>query len=245
MDGPRSVAGTATSTASDRETVQEFEELGIVAFTTTRTAGTFGSAGSEPVSEVLERWGSMRRALGDPAPRLATASQVHGADVVVHAGGWRGWLRGDAADGHLALERGTAMAVTVADCVPVFVAHIDGTCAVLHSGWRGTAANIVGKAIARICEERNAADLRVHTGPAICGRCYEVSPEVLRQVTGRSADRAGLLDLRDIIAQQATEEGVQHISRSPSCTRCDNDRFFSHRAGDSGRQIGVIYAPRA
>jgi copper oxidase (laccase) domain-containing protein len=29
---------------------------------------------------------------------------------------------------------------------------------------------------------------------------------------------------------------------SSSCTRCDNDTFFSHRAGDSGRQIAVIVA---
>ena len=33
------------------------------------------------------------------------------------------------------------------------------------------------------------------------------------------------------------------VSISTSCTRCDNDRFYSHRAGDLGRQIGVIFAP--
>jgi copper oxidase (laccase) domain-containing protein len=35
---------------------------------------------------------------------------------------------------------------------------------------------------------------------------------------------------------------VQKITVSSSCTRCDNDRFFSHRAGDKGRQIAVIAA---
>jgi copper oxidase (laccase) domain-containing protein len=35
---------------------------------------------------------------------------------------------------------------------------------------------------------------------------------------------------------------VKEITISPSCTRCDNDRFFSHRAGDSGRQLGVMIA---
>ncbi|MBL8983395.1 MAG: laccase domain-containing protein, partial [Gemmatimonadetes bacterium] len=26
------------------------------------------------------------------------------------------------------------------------------------------------------------------------------------------------------------------------CTRCDNARFYSHRCGDAGRQLGVIAA---
>jgi copper oxidase (laccase) domain-containing protein len=36
---------------------------------------------------------------------------------------------------------------------------------------------------------------------------------------------------------------VRDISISDVCTRCDNARFFSHRAGDAGRQLGVIVAP--
>jgi len=35
---------------------------------------------------------------------------------------------------------------------------------------------------------------------------------------------------------------VRQISISALCTRCDNDRFFSHRSGDAGRQLGVIAA---
>ncbi|MGH9418507.1 MAG: laccase domain-containing protein [Thermoanaerobaculia bacterium] len=44
------------------------------------------------------------------------------------------------------------------------------------------------------------------------------------------------------MAEHATEVGVQKITVSAFCTKCDNDRFFSHRAGDAGRQIGVIAA---
>ena len=40
------------------------------------------------------------------------------------------------------------------------------------------------------------------------------------------------------------QAGVRDVSISPWCTRCDNDRFFSHRAGDAGRQLGVIVAER-
>ena len=41
-------------------------------------------------------------------------------------------------------------------------------------------------------------------------------------------------------AAAAKEMGVGQLSASPHCTRCDNDRFFSHRAGDKGRQVAVI-----
>jgi hypothetical protein len=85
-------------------------------------------------------------------------------------------------------------------------------------------------------------ELAIHLGPAICGRCYEVSAEVREQLTGQPVTRAGHVDLRSLIAEHATETGVQKITVSSSCTKCDNDRFFSHRAGDAGRQIGVIAA---
>jgi copper oxidase (laccase) domain-containing protein len=87
------------------------------------------------------------------------------------------------------------------------------------------------------------SELRIHLGPAICGRCYEVGSDVYRQLTGRdSSGKARCVDLRAIIASQAGAAGVRHIIISPRCTRCDNDRFFSHRAGDAGRQLAVIMA---
>jgi len=133
------------------------------------------------------------------------------------------------------------MAVTVADCVPVFIGHESGAIAVLHSGWRGTAARITELAIRRFGEfGLSPATLRLHCGPAICGRCYEVSADVAAQLTGRDPGRPTHVDLRAIIADHARAVGVRDVSISPLCTRCDNDRFFSHRAGDAGRQLGVI-----
>ncbi|MDB4886168.1 MAG: Multi-copper polyphenol oxidoreductase, laccase, partial [Gemmatimonadetes bacterium] len=78
--------------------------------------------------------------------------------------------------------------------------------------------------------------------PAICGRCYEVSPDVYGQLTGRSVTAPTTVDLRALIADHARAAGVRAITVSPFCTRCDNDRFFSHRAGDAGRQLGVVFA---
>lgn len=225
------------------EVVEAFRALGVSAFTTGRAAGSFGTQSDEPVRAVMARWSALRELVGGPGGRLATAAQVHGAEIVVHEPGWRGWLRGPEADGHLAPVRGTACAVTVADCVPVFLAHPSGAVAALHSGWRGTAARITTKAIAAFgALGMHARDLVLHCGPAICGRCYEVSPDVYGQLTGTAVERPATVDLRALIAGHARAAGVSAVTVSALCTRCNNDRFFSHRAGDPGRQLGVIVA---
>ena len=234
-------AGGLAQQVDGREMAPGFAGIGILAFTTTRSMGTFGLQGGEPVGEVFARWGALRESLG--GARLASARQVHGATIIRHVPGWSGWLRADDADGHLAPLRGTAMAVTVADCVPVFVGHRNGAAALLHSGWRGTAARIIAEAVTMLAKENApASELIVHCGPAICGRCYEVSPDVYATLTGKSVDRPTTVDLRALIADHARSLGVREITVSERCTRCDNDRFYSHRAGDDGRQLGVMLA---
>ena len=228
---------------SESETIDDFASFGIRAFTTTRASGSFGLASEEPARLVMHRWRTLRDELAPGGARLATATQVHGARVVTHADDWSGWLREDDADGHVAPKRGLALAVTIADCVPVFIAHPSGAVALLHSGWRGTAARIVERGIEALGHRGfSASELRLHLGPAICGRCYEVGADVIRQLTGRDSGKPEPVDLRALIARHARNAGVRHITTSGLCTRCDNDRLFSHRAGDAGRQIGVIFA---
>jgi hypothetical protein len=226
-----------------KEVIPDFDSWGIRAFTTTRDAGSFSLISAEPVAEVMGRWTALQDDLVDTARRVVSIRQVHGKRVMVHTGGWQGWLRSEEADGHIATEKGTALTVGIADCVPVFIAHPSGVIALLHSGWRGTAAGITAEAIASLARNGIPPDeLAIHLGPAICGRCYEVSADVREQLTGQPVTRPGHVDLRSLIAEAATETGVQKITVSSSCTRCDNDRFFSHRAGDAGRQIAVMAA---
>ena len=228
-------------TLPPHELAPGFEELGVLAFTTTRQAGSFNLASSEPAAQVFGRWMELLASLAPGARRLATALQVHGNRILSHDGSWNGWLRDTSgADGHLTTSPGTAMAVTLADCVPVFMAHPSGIGLLLHSGWKGTASRIVVRGLEEIARRRlDMTQTRVHLGAAICGRCYEVGPDVYAAVTGTIVDQPALLDLREVIAEQARQAGAT-VTISESCTRCNNDRFFSHRAGDTGRQLGVL-----
>lgn len=226
--------------------VGEFSTYGVLAFTTTRAAGTFGLSGTDPVGEVVGRWAGLLADMAADARGICIAPQVHGSTVLAHATPWDGFLRTGPADGHVTLERGLALAVTVADCAPVFVVHPPTRAvAIVHSGWRGTEAKIVHEAIRALGRAGIAPDeLHVHVGPAICGRCYEVSADVRSRLTGAECTRSGNVDIRSLIAEDARSAGVGTVTVSPSCTRCDNDTFFSHRAGDAGRQLGVIVARR-
>ena len=96
------------------EIVESFAAIGVRAFTTGRAAGSFGMLTDEPVRDVMARWSALRAHVGGNGARLATAIQVHGTTILDHSEQWRGWLRADEADGHMAFSRGTAMAVTVA-----------------------------------------------------------------------------------------------------------------------------------
>ncbi len=221
--------------------VPTFARFGVRAFITTRAAGDFNL--SPEAEGARARWLGVQQALaGHGAPRLASAKQVHGTRVLVHATPWDGWLRVDDADGHLVIGPGAA-AVTIADCVPVFIAHPGGAVAAIHAGWRGTAGGILPEALRLFSANGFPVDeCVVHLGPSICGRCYEVGIEVYEQLTGWETRRPRNVDLRALLAEQATQLGVSQWSASAECTRCDNDALFSHRAGDAGRQIGVIFS---
>jgi polyphenol oxidase len=205
-----------------------------------------GLSGREPVGPVLDRW---RRLLAATSMRsVVHARQVHAAELWVHVEtGPPGILVMDGYDGHVTGRGGLLMAVSVADCVPVSViAPRQRAAALLHAGWRGTAAGIVERGVRALAEGWVASpeELWLHCGPSICGVCYEVGPEVH---AGVYPDRAPPefntpIDLRAAIAERALTLGIPsaQISISTHCTRCGVPEFFSHRAGSPGRQMGVL-----
>ena len=204
-----------------------------------------GLSGSQPVGPVLERWRALLRATG--METVAHARQVHRADIWVHRErGAPGILVMDGFDGHVSDRAELLLTVSIADCVPVFVLDPEtSSVALLHSGWRGTAAGIVERGIHRLVESWKAPPERLwlHCGPAICGECYEVGPEVHAGVyPDREPPTTNTpIDLRAAIAGRAVAQGLVpgHVSVSAHCTLCGEPDFFSHRGGSKGRQMAV------
>ncbi|HET9949179.1 MAG TPA: laccase domain-containing protein [Longimicrobiales bacterium] len=209
--------------------------------------------GASPEHEVRARW---TRLLGATGMRRAVhARQVHGADVRLHepadAGEPGGLSLLEACDGHATEAPGVLLAVTVADCVPVFVVDAARRAvALLHAGWRGTAAGVLERGLALLGARAaagsragaGAAELHVHLGPAICGACYEVGPEVFAVLGLPVPEAPRPLDLRAVLAARALAAGVEpgRITVSGHCTRCTGSGLFSHRSGDRGRQVAYL-----
>jgi hypothetical protein len=148
-------------------------------------------------------------------------------------------------DGHATDRAGLLLAVTVADCVPVYLVDpVSRRVALLHAGWRGAAAGILRAGLELLAAHGSMVDdIIMHCGAAICGRCYEVGSEVFQALElPLPAGGRGLLDLRRVLERQARSMGVTHVSLSDFCSAHDSAHFFSHRAsrGADGRMVAYL-----
>lgn len=199
--------------------------------------------GRAPAGEVVMRWQRLRDRLG--CRTIVHARQVHRASILMHDALPPGLIIGPDADGHITRATGTLLAVSVADCVPIYIAAPDARAvALLHGGWRGVAAGILERGIEMLTASFpvEPAGLHIHFGPAICGDCFEVGPEVPEGL-GMEV-RAGVthVDLRALLAQRAISAGVDapNVTISAFCTRHGDSPFYSHRGGCAERQIALL-----
>ncbi len=186
----------------------------------------------------------------------AVQRQVHG-DRIAWVGGDdgpdAGSLREQDGDGLITRQPGQAVAVQVADCVPVLLWDPEGeVVAAVHAGWRGTALAIVRRAVESM--QRRAGtepgQVRAALGPAIGGCCYRVGPEVIealeavapRDVVVADPDE-GRVDLRAVNRWLLREAGLpaDAIEDVGGCTCCESDLFSYRRDGPrTGRLMGAI-----
>lgn len=176
----------------------------------------------------LARLWSAHRAAADAAGfaglPFAVAEQVHGNRVEALTAAPADPVAG--ADGLVTASRSLCLAIYVADCAPVYLADRHGRAiGLVHSGKKGTEANIVGAAI-RTMEGTfglAASDLVVQIGPCIRPPHYEV-------------------DIATAIAGQARAAGVNAVHDCGSCTASLPERYYSYRRekGRTGRLLALM-----
>ena len=196
--------------------------------------------------------GANPRRLAD-AIGLATAhviwmEQIHGATVQVVDAARTAPV--EATDGLVTATPGIAVAVLVADCVPILLADPEhGVVAAVHAGRVGAAAGVVPRAVEAFRSAGgDPASSDALLGPAICGACYEVPADMQAAVESRlpgSAVRTRRgtpgLDLRAGLARQLATLGVERIVADPRCTAEDPELYSHRRDGVTGRQAGVAW----
>ena len=193
--------------------------------------------------QVLKHWEQLREATAQP--RIVHARQIHGARVRFHQQGAGGLQLAEPCDGHATATPGIVLCVAAADCVPVYVADPEHEAvAVLHAGWRGAADGVLetGLSVMRARASTDITRVHIHLGPAICGSCYEVGPEVFEALQQPASAEPMPIDLRAVLARRAIAVGVPpgQITVSQHCTRCTESGLFSHRGGNRERQVAYI-----
>ena len=140
---------------------------------------------------------------------------------------------------------GITLAVMVADCIPLLLTSPESVAAV-HVGRRGLVNGVAVKTI-ELMREMGASQIRADIGPAICGRCYEVSPEVQEEVLelhplaiAQTPTGTPALDLPKALKATLKAAGISVINESGICTVESPDHFSYRRDGVTGRQVGLV-----
>lgn len=244
---------------------------GITAFSTTRRGGfSAGSYGEFNINrfcgddaEAIARNRSLLCSeLGISDSRLIMPHQVHGTGIAQIGRTYfllSDDVRQSAVDGVDALmtnQTGVCIGVSTADCTPIIIydpAH--HAASVVHSGWRGTVANIVEAAVAamKTAYHSRPEDMRAVIGPGISLKNFEVGDEVydafsaagypMQEIARR--ETKWHIDLWRCCQLQLQQAGVMpgNIQTAGICTYDNEEEYFSARrlGVNSGRIFtGVV-----
>lgn len=213
-----------------------------------------GGIGDDPAAVAANRR-RLASGIGLREDRLVWMCQVHGPNVTVvdeppSSGSSSAQPRVPDTDALVTGVPGLALVVLTADCVPVLLADPDAkVVAAVHAGRRGARDGVV-LATLEAMATRGARPDRVEAllGPAVCGQCYEVPPDmqadVERHLPGTACrTRAGStgLDLRAGLWRQLADAGVARIGVDPRCTVEDDQLYSYRRDGVTGRIAALTW----
>jgi YfiH family protein len=211
-----------------------------------------GAVGDDPQAVRANRELAAEELGLDPAA-VVWMNQVHGRDVAVVDGPWQsqaGAADIPCVDAVVTARRGLALAVLTADCTPVLLADpVAGIAGAAHAGRPGLVAGVVPAAVeAMAALGAEPGRILAYTGPAVCGRCYEV-PEAMRAEVSavvpeaRSTTSWGTpaVDVTAGVRAQLAGVGVQLSDDSHICTLESADHFSYRRDRTTGRLASYVW----
>ncbi len=208
---------------------------------------------------VIKNYKILSDALKIPFDRITTTKQVHKNDVSVvtekDVGSGINKPLVWESDALVTNLKNTPIAGFYADCVvSLLYDPVSQCCGVCHSGWRGTAQEVLPRTVEKMRECFNAKpeDIICVIGPSIGVCCFETDadvPEAMEKQMGdivrpfiHTKGHKFYVDLQGINQMLLEKAGLNKIINSDICTYCHSDEFWSHRAtnGKRGVQAGII-----
>ena len=182
------------------------------------------------------------------ADRLVFVHQVHGDHILVVDETIPVNTDQVKADAMVTDVPGKFLALQVADCQPVLLADpVRNVVGAVHSGWRGSISDIVGKTATAMVREYGCRpeNIRVGIGPSLgpcCAEFVNYRTEIPKRFWQFKND-INHFDFWAITRHQMLAKGVleKHIEVAGICTKCHADRFFSFRRQSiTGRFAAVV-----
>ncbi|MCF8026850.1 MAG: peptidoglycan editing factor PgeF [Desulfobacteraceae bacterium] len=185
------------------------------------------------------------------AADLVFLSQVHGTNVSVISSPvdiHEAAANAPEADAIISGLPGAGLTVRTADCQAVLLHDPVGhTTAAIHSGWRGSIADIIGRCIHTMRKKfgTDPENLIAGIGPSLgpcCAEFVHYETEIPEKFW-KYKDDQHRFDFWQISVDQLRAAGVRksQIELSHMCTRCNPRLFFSYRGEKAtGRMAAVI-----
>ncbi|MDZ7611311.1 MAG: peptidoglycan editing factor PgeF [Candidatus Moranbacteria bacterium] len=183
--------------------------------------------------------------------KLVSARLVH--DSRVEVVGKDSQIIIEKADGLVARQKEIVLAVTVADCLPIYLFDPKTkVCGVLHAGWRSLKKGVIREAMSQMKKAfgAEADDFLAGVGVGIGACHFEVKEDFQQkfaefpQFFVRKEDKV-FFDLKALARFLLIKQGVleENIAIKPECTYCLEDNYFSFRR--DGEKEGEIQAMMA
>ena len=153
------------------------------------------------------------------------------------------------ADGIITNMKGVFLVIQVADCQSVMLYDPDKkVIANIHSGWRGSVANIIGKCVDKMVLEFRCRpeDILAGISPSLgpcCAEFINYKDEIPEHLWKYKHKDNVFFDFWAMSQDQLAEKGVkkENIRNMEICTKCHTDRFYSYRGEKiTGRFACVI-----
>jgi len=149
-------------------------------------------------------------------------------------------------DAFITQVRRLPLMIKVADCQGVLMFDpLTKTIAAVHSGWRGSTKNIIGKTIGQLKKVYGVdpKNLRVAISQSLGPWCSEFSDPKKELPAFCHRYTSGYhVDFWHMSLDQLTKAGVsrRHIELVGECTKCHPRKYFSFRAGSDDRMAVFI-----
>ena len=155
------------------------------------------------------------------------------------------------ADAFISQDRKFSGFIKTADCVPILFFHPNMTLfGGIHSGWRGMQQKIVSSVVHSLekdfPDQPIAHEIQFIVGPCILQSHYQVGTEVYTQFPQQCSHFDGVggkknLDMLKVLKTEFQELGISESQ----CTWMNentyaSNQYFSHRCGESGRNLTTI-----